>query len=72
LLRTVAKNTGETAMKNPVDTVNAENSTLGELIAALTDETSHFVHDEKEVYRVVAYMVADLLNKHRLDSKITH
>ena len=60
-------------MKNPVDTrVNAENSTLGELIAALTDETSHFVRDEKEVYRVVAYMVADLLNKQRLDSKVTH
>jgi hypothetical protein len=60
-------------MKNPVDIrLNAENSTLGELISALTDETSHFVHDEKEVYRVVAYMVADLLNKQRLDSKTTH
>ena len=60
-------------MKNPVATrVDAENSTLGELIAALTDETAHFVHDEKEVYRVVAYMVTDLLNKHRYDSKVTH
>lgn len=60
-------------MKNPVTTrVDKGNSTLGELIAALTDETAHFVHDEKEVYRVVAYMITDLLNKHRLDSKVTH
>jgi hypothetical protein len=60
-------------MKNPVNTrVNKGNSTLGELIAALTDETAHFVHDEKEVYRVVAYMITDLLNQHRLDSKVTH
>ena len=60
-------------MKNPVATrIETENSTLGELIAALTDETSHFVRDEKEVYRVVAYMVTDLLNKQRYDSKVTH
>ena len=60
-------------MKNPVDTrVETGNSTLGELIAALTDETAHFVRDEKEVYRVVAYMITDLLNKQRLDSKVTH
>lgn len=60
-------------MKNPVNTrVDKGNSTLGELIAALTDETAHFVHDEKEVYRVVAYMITDLLNQHRLDSKVTH
>jgi hypothetical protein len=60
-------------MKNPVNTrVNKGNSTLGELIAALTDETAHFVHDEKEVYRVVAYMITDLLNQHRLDSIVTH
>jgi hypothetical protein len=60
-------------MKNPLDAhAIPENSTLGELIAALTDETVHFVHDEKEVYRVVAYMVADLLNKQRVDSKVTH
>jgi len=60
-------------MKHPVATrAETENSTLGELIAALTDETSHFVHDEKEVYRVVAYMVTDLLNKQRYDSKVTH
>jgi|GEM_PF-2708441 hypothetical protein len=60
-------------MKNTVDTrIQTENSTLGELIAALTDETAHFVRDEKEVYRVVAYMIADLLSKQRLDSKVTH
>jgi len=60
-------------MKTPVaNRVETENSTLGELIAALTDETAHFVRDEKEVYRVVAYMVTDLLNKQRYDSKVTH
>ena len=37
-----------------------------------TRATAHFVRDEKEVYRVVAYMVTDLLNKQRYDSKVTH
>lgn len=41
------------------------NSTLGHLIVALTDETSRFVHDEEEVYKVVAYIVSDLLNNAR-------
>lgn len=60
-------------MKHPIATrIEMDNSTLGELIAALTDETAHFVHDEKEVYRVVAYMVTDLLNKQRHESKVTH
>ena len=44
-------NTGETTA-----------TTLGSLIAALTGETSHFVRDEKELYQVVAFMVAHLLN----------
>lgn len=47
-------------------------STLGELIVALTDEAGQFVRDEKEVYRVVAYIVADLLNKSRVTSHTEH
>jgi hypothetical protein len=43
----------------------AANSTLGDLIVALTDETSRFVRDEEEVYKVVAYIVSDLLNSAR-------
>lgn len=49
-----------------------DRSTLGELIVALTDETGHFVHDEKEVYRVVAFMVADLLNGSKAAAKTEH
>jgi hypothetical protein len=48
------------------------NSTLGDLIVALTDETSRFVHDEKKVYRLVAYMVTDLLFRFRLFSRRWH
>jgi hypothetical protein len=44
-------NTGETT-----------ETTLGSLIGALTEETSQFVRDEKEVYQVVAFMLAHLLN----------
>jgi hypothetical protein len=44
-------NTGETTQTR-----------LGSLIAALTQETSQFVRDEKEVYQVVAFMLAHLLN----------
>lgn len=36
-------------------------TTLGDLIAALTDETTPFVREETEVNRVVAYILADLL-----------
>jgi len=37
--------------------------TLGDLIVALTEETRRYVSDEEEVYRLVAYMVADILNR---------
>jgi hypothetical protein len=47
-------------------------STLGELIVALTDEAGQIVRDEREVYRVVAYIVTDLLNKSRLVSRTEH
>lgn len=36
-------------------------TTVGDLIAALTDETTPFVCDEREADRVVAYILADLL-----------
>jgi hypothetical protein len=36
---------------------------LGDLIVALTDETRHYVDDDEEVYRLVAYMVSDILVK---------
>ena len=37
--------------------------TLGDLIVALTEETRRYVSDEEEVYRLVAYMVTDILNR---------
>lgn len=36
-------------------------TTVGDLIAVLTDETAPFVCDEREANRVVAYILADLL-----------
>jgi hypothetical protein len=37
-------------------------TTLGNLIAALTEEVRTYVRDEKEAYRVVAFMLTNLLN----------
>lgn len=37
-------------------------TTLGELIAVLTEETARFVHDEKEAYLLVALILRDLLH----------
>jgi hypothetical protein len=45
-----------------MNTRETTETTLGSLIAALTDETSQFVRDEKEIYQVVAFMLAHLLN----------
>ena len=36
-------------------------TTLGDLIVALTDEARRYVDDDEEVYRLVAYMVSDIL-----------
>jgi hypothetical protein len=36
-------------------------TTLGDLILALTEETRRYVKDDEEVYRLVAYMVSDIL-----------
>ncbi len=37
-------------------------TTLGDLIVALTEETDRHVHDEKMAYEVVAYILTDLIN----------
>ena len=36
-------------------------TTLGDLIVALTEEASPFIHDEKDAYKVVAFMLTHLL-----------
>jgi hypothetical protein len=38
-------------------------TTIGDLVVALTEETSHYVRDEKEANKVVAFMLTHLLNK---------
>lgn len=47
-------------------------TTLGDLIVMLTDETVRFVHDEREAYKVVAYILADLVCKSGPGSKSWH
>lgn len=47
-------------------------STLGDLIVALTDEANQFVRGKEEIYRVVAYMVSDILFKSRVVSASWH
>ncbi len=44
-----------------METGEKVNTTVGDLIVALTEETSRFVHDEREMYKVVAYILSDLL-----------
>jgi len=50
----------------------AAKSTLGDLIVALTEETRSYIREEEEVYRVVAYMVTDLLSRRRCLSRTWH
>ena len=38
-------------------------TSIGDLVVALTEETSQYVHDEKEVNKVVAFRLTHLLNK---------
>jgi len=40
-------------------------TTLGDLVTALTDETVQLVPDEKLAHTLVAYMLADVLNNWR-------
>ena len=37
-------------------------TTLGELIAALTEETAEVIRDEREADKIVAFIVTHLLN----------
>jgi hypothetical protein len=41
---------------------NNVETTLGELIVALTEETSRHVHDEKTATLLVAYILSDLFH----------
>lgn len=38
-------------------------TTIGDLIVALTEETHQFVHDEHETYEVVAYVLSERLSR---------
>ncbi|MGN6733316.1 MAG: hypothetical protein ACTHMB_15310 [Candidatus Binatia bacterium] len=40
-------------------------TTVGDLIVALTDETHRQVRDEKMTYELVAYILADLMENSR-------
>ena len=41
-------------------------TTLGDLIAAVTDEVRRFVRNPSGQYMVVSYIVNDVLSRHRL------
>ena len=47
-------------------------TTLGELVTALIDETVELVPDEKLAHTLVAYMLADVLNNWRAISNTWH
>jgi hypothetical protein len=50
-------------------------TTLGDLIAAVTDEVKPFVRDPSRLYMVVSYIVNDVLARHRLraaDKAMSH
>lgn len=38
-------------------------TTVGDLVVALTEETSQYIRDEKEISKVVTFMLTHLLNK---------
>ena len=40
-------------------------TTLGDLIVAITDEASRHARDTRETYTLVAYILSDLLNNYR-------
>ena len=42
-------------------------TTLGDLIVAITEEASRHAHDRRETYRLVAYVLSDLLNTFRVE-----
>ena len=42
-------------------------TTLGDLIVAITEEASRHARDTRETYTLVAYILSDLLNNFRPD-----
>ena len=47
-------------------------TTLGDLVTALSEETVQLVPDEKMAHTLVAYMLADVLNNWRTISNTWH
>ena len=47
-------------------------TTLGDLVVALTEETGRHVHNEKMTYEVVAYIVSNFLNRSNRQSIQPH
>jgi hypothetical protein len=47
---------------SPMNRTQTVETTLGNLIVALTEEARAHVRDEKEAYRVVAFLLTNLLN----------
>ena len=47
-------------------------TTIGDLVVALTEETSQYVRDEKEACKVVAFMLTHLLNPSGRISRVWH
>jgi len=47
-------------------------TTLGDLIVALTEETARYVHDKEEAYRLVAFILSDFLFNSEPVSKSWH
>ena len=43
-----------------METEENVDTSLGDLIVALAEETSRFVHDERDMYKVVAYILSNM------------
>ena len=52
-------------MSSNRETEKVIRTTLGDLIAAVTDEVKPFVREPSGAYRVVSYILDDLLARHR-------
>ena len=52
-----------------MDTEKILQNTLGDLIVALTEETTPFCRDEKEAYHVVAFALVHILTNSGTTSK---
>jgi hypothetical protein len=52
-----------------MNTYRRTETTLSNLIAALTEEVSRYVHDAKKAYELVAFMLTDLLKNNGAASR---